>query len=52
MNGKVVIDAQWVNQLQSDLDISQLQTGMYMIKLKLDHQTLTKRFIKQQVIYK
>jgi hypothetical protein len=47
MNGKVVIDAKSANQLQSDLDVSQLQTGMYMIKLKLDDQTLTKRFIKQ-----
>jgi hypothetical protein len=47
MNGKVVIDAKSANQLQSDLDVSQLQTGMYMIKLKLDNQTLTKRFIKQ-----
>jgi len=47
INGKLILGTQLKSQLQNDIDVSQLQTGMYIIKLKLADQTLTKRFIKQ-----
>jgi hypothetical protein len=47
MNGKIVMASQAINHLQTDLDVSQLQIGMYLIQLTIDEQTMTKRFIKQ-----
>jgi hypothetical protein len=47
MNGKIVMASQAINHLQTDLDVSQLQIGIYLIQLTIDEQTMTKRFIKQ-----
>jgi hypothetical protein len=47
LNGKVLYNSTWGNQLEKNIDISPLQTGMYILKLTFDGQTSSKRIIKQ-----
>ena len=47
LNGKVLYNSTWGNQLEQNIDISPLQTGMYILKLTFDGQTSSKRIIKQ-----
>jgi hypothetical protein len=47
LNGKVLYNTTWGNQLEKQIDITQLQTGMYILKLSFDGQTSSKRIVKQ-----
>jgi hypothetical protein len=47
INGKVILTSKSVQQVQNDIDVTQLQTGMYIIRMKFEDQTVSKRFIKQ-----
>jgi hypothetical protein len=47
LNGKVLYNSTWGNQLEKNIDISPLQTGMYILKLTFDGQISSKRIIKQ-----
>jgi hypothetical protein len=47
LNGKVLYNSTWGNQLEKQIDITQLQTGMYILKLSFDGQISSKRIIKQ-----
>jgi hypothetical protein len=47
LNGKVLYNSTWGNQLEKNIDIVPLQTGMYILKLTFDGQTSSKRIIKQ-----
>ena len=47
LNGKVILSLTPTQLLQTDIDVAHLQTGMYILQLSIDHQTLSKRFIKQ-----
>ena len=47
INGKVILTSKSVHQVQNDIDVTQLQTGMYIVRMKFEDQTLSKRFIKQ-----
>jgi hypothetical protein len=47
LNGKVLYNSTWGNQLEMHIDMSPLQTGMYILKLTFDGQTSSKRIIKQ-----
>ena len=47
INGKVILTSKSVQQVQNDIDVTQLQTGMYIVRMKFEAQTVSKRFIKQ-----
>jgi hypothetical protein len=47
LNGKVILSSSSTQLLQTDIDVTHLQTGMYILQMSIDHQTLSKRFIKQ-----
>jgi hypothetical protein len=47
INGKVILTSKSVHQVQNDIDVTQLQTGMYIVRMKFEDQTVSKRFIKQ-----
>jgi hypothetical protein len=47
INGKVILTSKSVNQVQNDIDVTQLQTGMYIVRMKFEDQEVSKRFIKQ-----
>ena len=47
LNGKVLYNSTWGNQLEKQIDITQLQTGMYILKLSFDGQISSKRIVKQ-----
>ena len=47
LNGKVLYNSTWGNQLEKHIDMSPLQTGMYILKLTFDGQTSSKRIMKQ-----
>ena len=47
LNGKVLYNSTWGNQLEKNIDMTALQTGMYILKLTFDGQTSSKRIIKQ-----
>jgi hypothetical protein len=47
INGKVILTSNSVHQVQNDIDVTQLQTGMYIVRMKFEDQTVNKRFIKQ-----
>ena len=47
INGKVILTSKSVNQVQNDIDVTQLQTGMYIVRMKFEDQEASKRFIKQ-----
>jgi hypothetical protein len=47
INGKVILTSKSVHQVQNDIDVTQLQPGMYIVRMKFEDQTVSKRFIKQ-----
>jgi hypothetical protein len=47
INGKVILTSKSVHQVQNDIDVTQLETGMYIVRMKFEDQTVSKRFIKQ-----
>jgi Secretion system C-terminal sorting domain len=46
VTGKLILNKN-LNSAESQIDISQLQTGIYFIKIKTENASTTKRFIKQ-----
>jgi len=48
LNGKVIVDTKAMNQDKNyTVDLSQLSSGLYLMKLKSGKQTVTKRIIKR-----
>jgi hypothetical protein len=47
INGKVILSGKPTQQLQNEIDLTALQTGMYIVRIKCEDQMLSKRFIKQ-----
>ena len=47
LNGKVILSSSATQLLQTDIDVAHLQTGMYILQLRIYHRILSKRFIKQ-----
>ena len=47
INGKVIISGKPTQQLQNEIDLTALQTGMYIVRMKCEDQLLSKRLIKQ-----
>ena len=46
VTGKLILSKN-LNSAESQIDISQLQTGIYFIKIETENASTTKRFIKQ-----
>ena len=47
INGKVILSGNLANQLQKEIELTALQTGMYIVRMKFEDQEVSKRFIKQ-----
>lgn len=52
MNGRVIRVVKVNSSLDNHIELNELQMGIYFLKMKVEGQELTKRFVKHQDIYK